>query len=129
MARAWTQLSSVLEIRTSFGRTVSCRQTVKLFRHWRDKMRNAPPAFSPKCRSQRSINRQIGQDGNETISCAGFRQVGAQPPATAPSGSRPPRLFFTDAGLVELRAMMADRRLADPVKFAHIRRELGIDPA
>jgi hypothetical protein len=45
------------------------------------------------------------------------------------TGLRPPRLFFTDAGLVELRAMMADRRLADPVKFAHIRRELGIDPA
>ena len=44
------------------------------------------------------------------------------------TGSRLPRLFFTDAGLVELRAMMADRRLADPVKFAHIRRELGIDP-
>ena len=44
------------------------------------------------------------------------------------TGSRPPRLFFTDAGLVELRAMMADRRLADPVKFAHIRQELGIDP-
>src|ERR1700720_1860608 len=42
------------------------------------------------------------------------------------TGSRPPRLFFTDAGLVELRAMMADARLADPVKFAHIRRELGI---
>jgi hypothetical protein len=34
-------------------------------------------------------------------------------------GSRPPRLSFTDAGLVELRAMMADRRLADSVKFAH----------
>ena len=44
-------------------------------------------------------------------------------------GSRPPRLFFTDDGLIELRAMMAGRRLADPVKFAHIRRELGIDPA
>jgi hypothetical protein len=44
------------------------------------------------------------------------------------AGSRPPRLFFTDAGLVKLRAMMAGRRLADPVKFAHIRRELGIDP-
>jgi hypothetical protein len=44
------------------------------------------------------------------------------------TGSRPPHLFFTDAGLIELRAMMADRRLADPVKFAHIRRELGIDP-
>jgi hypothetical protein len=42
-------------------------------------------------------------------------------------GSRAPRLFFTDAGLIELRAMMADRRLADPVKFAHIRQELGID--
>jgi hypothetical protein len=24
--------------------------------------------------------------------------------------------------------MMADRRFADPVKFAHVRRELGIDP-
>src|SRR5882757_10671962 len=45
------------------------------------------------------------------------------------TGSRPPRLFFTDTGLVELRAMMADRRLADAEKFAHIRRELGIDPA
>jgi hypothetical protein len=40
---------------------------------------------------------------------------------------RLPRLFFTEAGLVELRAMMANRRLADPVKFAHVRQELGID--
>ena len=40
---------------------------------------------------------------------------------------RPPRLFFTDAGTTALRAMMADRRLADPVKFAHVRRELGIE--
>src|ERR1700726_3718793 len=31
--------------------------------------------------------------------------------------SRPPRLFFTDEGLADLRAMMADRRLANPVKF------------
>lgn len=38
-----------------------------------------------------------------------------------------PRLFFTDAGLVELRAMMTDRRFADPKKFAHVRQELGID--
>jgi hypothetical protein len=44
------------------------------------------------------------------------------------AGSRPPRLFFTDAGLIELRAMMADRRLVDPVKFAHIRQELASDP-
>ena len=37
-----------------------------------------------------------------------------------------PRLFFTGAGLEELRAMMGDRRLADPAKFAHVRAELGI---
>jgi hypothetical protein len=39
-----------------------------------------------------------------------------------------PRLFFTEAGLAELRRMMADRRLADATKFAHIRQELGLDP-
>jgi hypothetical protein len=44
------------------------------------------------------------------------------------TSGRLPRLFFTDAGLAELRAMMSDRRLADPVTFAHIRQELGIDP-
>ena len=41
---------------------------------------------------------------------------------------RLPMLFFTDAGLEALRTMMADGRLADPKKFAHVRRELGIDP-
>jgi hypothetical protein len=41
---------------------------------------------------------------------------------------RPPRLYFTAAGLAVLRAMMADRRLADPARFAHIWQELGIDP-
>ena len=40
----------------------------------------------------------------------------------------PPRLLFTDAGLAALRAMMADGRLASPRTFAHVRRELGIDP-
>ena len=40
----------------------------------------------------------------------------------------PPRLFFTDAGLAALRAMMANGRLANPKTFAHVRRELGIDP-
>ena len=44
------------------------------------------------------------------------------------ASGRLPRLFFTDAGLAELRAMMSDRRQADPVKFAHVREELGIDP-
>ncbi len=39
------------------------------------------------------------------------------------------RLFFTDAGLSALRAMMADTRLADPVKFAHVRQELGMTQA
>jgi hypothetical protein len=39
-----------------------------------------------------------------------------------------PRLVFTEAGLTELRAMMRDRRFADPKTFAHIRQELGIDP-
>jgi len=39
-----------------------------------------------------------------------------------------PRLFFTGSGIVALRQMMADRRFADPVKFAHVRWELGIDP-
>jgi hypothetical protein len=39
-----------------------------------------------------------------------------------------PRLFFTEAGTAASRRMMADRRFADPVKFAHVRQELGIDP-
>jgi hypothetical protein len=33
------------------------------------------------------------------------------------------RLFFTEAGLTALRAMMTDRRLMDPKKFAHARQE------
>ena len=44
------------------------------------------------------------------------------------TSERLPRLFFTEAGLAELRTMMKDRRLADPAKFAHVRRELGLDP-
>jgi hypothetical protein len=42
--------------------------------------------------------------------------------------SRLPCLFFTATGLTALRAMMRDRRLADPEKFAYIRMELRIDP-
>ena len=44
------------------------------------------------------------------------------------TSDRLPRLFFTLTGLVELRVMMADRRFADPKRFAHVRQELGIDP-
>jgi hypothetical protein len=40
----------------------------------------------------------------------------------------PPRLFFTEVGLAALRAMMDDRRFADPVTFAHVRQGLGLDP-
>ena len=43
-------------------------------------------------------------------------------------GQRPPRLIFTEGGLQALRTMMANPRLADPARFAHVRRELGIDP-
>jgi hypothetical protein len=39
-----------------------------------------------------------------------------------------PRLFFTELGLIALRTMMADGRLANPEKFAHVRRELGLEP-
>jgi len=41
--------------------------------------------------------------------------------------SRAARLFFTEPGLDALRVMMADRRLANPEKFAHVRQELGLD--
>jgi hypothetical protein len=41
--------------------------------------------------------------------------------------ARIPRLFFTESGLDALRVMMADRRLANPEKFAHVRQELGLD--
>ncbi len=40
--------------------------------------------------------------------------------------SRIPQLFFTDMGCDELRVMMADRRFANPEKFAHVRQELGL---
>jgi hypothetical protein len=43
------------------------------------------------------------------------------------AGSRIPLLFFTEPGLGELRVMMADGRLANPQKFAHVRQELGLD--
>ena len=37
------------------------------------------------------------------------------------------RAFFTEAGLAALRALAADRRAMDPARFAHLRRELGLD--
>jgi hypothetical protein len=41
------------------------------------------------------------------------------------SSPRMPRLFFTEPGLGELRAMIADRRFANPAKFAHVSQALG----
>ncbi len=38
------------------------------------------------------------------------------------------RAFFTAAGLQELRLLLLDRRAMDPVKFHHLRQELGIEP-
>jgi len=38
-----------------------------------------------------------------------------------------PRAYFTEAGLAALRQLLQDRRAMDPVRFAHLRRELGLD--
>ena len=37
------------------------------------------------------------------------------------------RAFFTEAGLAALRQVLRDRRAMDPARFAHLRRELGLD--
>ena len=36
------------------------------------------------------------------------------------------RAFFTEAGLVALRQLAGDRRYLDPVRYAHVRQELGL---
>ena len=38
-----------------------------------------------------------------------------------------PRAFFTAARMGALRRLLQDRRAMDPVRFAHLRRELGLD--
>jgi hypothetical protein len=38
-----------------------------------------------------------------------------------------PRVFFTAIGLAALRRLLQDRRAMDPARFAHLRRELGVD--
>ena len=38
------------------------------------------------------------------------------------------RAHFTPAGLDALREMARDHRLLDPVRYAHVRQELGLDP-
>jgi hypothetical protein len=39
-----------------------------------------------------------------------------------------PRAFFPEAGLAVLRQPLRDRRAMDPARFAHLRRELGLQP-
>ena len=39
------------------------------------------------------------------------------------------RAVFTEAGLAALRQLVQDRRAMDPARFAHLRRELGLDTA
>jgi hypothetical protein len=41
--------------------------------------------------------------------------------------NRGPRAFFTDAGLAALLQLVLDRRVMDPVRFGHLRRELGLE--
>lgn len=38
-----------------------------------------------------------------------------------------PRACFTEAGLVALRALARDQRQLDPVRYAHVRQELGLE--
>jgi hypothetical protein len=40
-----------------------------------------------------------------------------------------PRAVFTEAGVEALRRLLRDRRAMDPARFAHLRRELGLDAA
>jgi hypothetical protein len=44
-------------------------------------------------------------------------------------GRMGPRAVFTEAGLAALRQLLLDRRAMDPTRFAHLRRELGLDAA
>ena len=40
---------------------------------------------------------------------------------------RGPRAVFTPTGLAALRRLLSDRRAMDPARFAHLRRELGLE--
>ena len=39
-----------------------------------------------------------------------------------------PRACFTKSGLAALRELARDRRQLDPVRYAHVRQELGLEP-
>ena len=46
-------------------------------------------------------------------------------PAAGPGGVR---AYFTEAGYAALRLLAQDRRALDPKQYAHVRRELGLEP-
>jgi hypothetical protein len=43
------------------------------------------------------------------------------------SGTRLPKVQFSEAGLAALRLLVLERRYMDPQKFAHVRAELGLE--
>ena len=43
------------------------------------------------------------------------------------SGTRLPKVQFSEAGLAALRLIVLERRYMDPQKFAHVRAELGLE--
>ena len=45
------------------------------------------------------------------------------------SDGRWPRACFTEAGLAALRELARDRPQLDPLRYAHVRQELGLEPA
>lgn len=62
-------------------------------------------------------------EAEDLAGCQGASETGAD---ALDAGQGLPWLFFTEAGQAALRAMMTDRRFADPTRFAHVREELGI---
>ncbi|RYF24007.1 MAG: hypothetical protein EOO77_01055 [Oxalobacteraceae bacterium] len=46
-----------------------------------------------------------------------------------PQSSFGRRAYFTEAGVAALRELLQDRRSMNPQRFAHLRQELGLDPA
>jgi hypothetical protein len=75
-------------------------------RTWRAGPQAGQPKLPPAIRSmlERGLV-ELRPDGHRRLTCA----------------------FFTEAGIAALRELAQDRRALDPVRFAHIRRELGLD--
>jgi hypothetical protein len=75
-------------------------------RTWRTGERKGQPKISPAVQSM--LDRGL----------VAIRQEG-----------RWPVVLFTEDGLAALRELLLDRRAMDPARFAHLRRELGLEPA